>query len=509
MKGINRRDFLRKSGAGLALGMTSGLWSDLLAAGKVPALSRALFVDRFGVSPEDMKKILEIALSKGGDFSDLFFEYKITNSVRMEEDIIRESSQDILLGVGIRVLKGDQTGYGYTSELTMESMKKSALTAAAIAAAGGGTIPVTRLLETKSGHQVYDMSAPFTDVKLEAKIALVKEGYGAAQAYDKRITKVQAVLFDQIQYVTIANSEGLIVSDVRPMATMYVSTTAEENGVRNTGFKSSGGRVGLHHFKEIETPTQVGRKSAEEAITLLSAVDPPAGEQPVVLSSYQSGVMIHEAVGHPLEADANRKKTSIMWDKLGTQVANPIVTIYDDPTIPQFRGSLNIDDEGTETKKTMLIEKGKLVGFLQDRLSARVMGMEPNGHGRRDSYQSNPIPRMANTVLGKGEAAPDDIIRSVKKGFYAVTYQGGQVSDAGKFTFSVNMGYLIEEGKLTRPVKNATLIGTNVQILNEVEMIGNDTDFFLGTCGKDGQSAAVTAGTPTLKISKMTVGGRS
>jgi TldD protein len=509
MSGINRRDFLRKSGAGLAVGITSGLWSDLLAAGEVPVQSQTLFQDRFGVSREDMKKILEIALSKGGDFSELFFEYKISNSVRMEEDIIRESSEDILLGVGLRVLKGDQTGYGYTSELTMESMKKTALTAAAIAAGGGGTTPVTPLSVKESGHQVYDMSAPFTDVKLGGKIALVKEGYGAAQSYDKRITKVQAVLLDQIQYVTIANSEGLLVSDVRPMAIMYVSTTAEENGTRNTGFKSSGGRVGLSHFTDVETPTLVGRKSAEEAITLLGAIDPPAGEQPVVLSSYQSGVMIHEAVGHPLEADANRKKTSIMWDKLGKQIANPIVTIYDDPTIPYFRGSLNVDDEGTETKKTMLIEKGKLVGYLQDRLSARVMGMELNGHGRRESYKNNPVPRMANTVLGKGDANPEDIIKSVKKGFYAVTYQGGQVSDAGKFTFSVNMGYLIEDGKLTKPVKNATLIGTNVQILNEVEMIGNDTDFFLGTCGKDGQSAAVTAGTPTLKIRTMTVGGRS
>lgn len=218
--------------------------------------------------------------------------------------------------------------------------------------------------------------------------------------------------------------------------------------------------------------------------------------------------MIHEAVGHPLEADGNRKKTSIMWDKLGKQVANPIVTIYDDPTIPNYRGSLNIDDEGTVPKKTMLIENGKLVGYLQDRLSAKLMNMDLNGHGRRQTYRNNPIPRMANTVLAPGDATPDDIIKSVKKGFYAETYQGGEVNDSGKFTFSVNMGYKIEDGKLTKPVKNATLIGTNVQILNEVDMIANDTQFFLGTCGKDGQSASVTAGTPTLKIRQMTVGGR-
>jgi TldD protein len=289
---------------------------------------------------------------------------------------------------------------------------------------------------------------------------------------------------------------------------MIVSSTAEDMGVRNTGFKTAGGRVGQAFFSTKETPKEIGEKASQDAITLLSAIDPPAGEQPVVLGSRQSGVMIHEAVGHPLEADANRKKTSIMWDKLGKQVASPIVTIYDDPTIPYSRGSYNLDDEGIVPKKTMLIERGTLVGFLQDRLSAGLMGMDLNGHGRRQSYRDNPIPRMANTVLGPGEASVDDIIRSVKKGFFAETYQGGQVSDSGKFTFSVNMGYLIEDGKLSKPVKNATLIGTNVQILNDVEMISNDTGFFLGTCGKDGQSAAVAAGTPTLKIRQMTVGGR-
>jgi TldD protein len=300
-----------------------------------------------------------------------------------------------------------------------------------------------------------------------------------------------------------------MISDVRPQAMMIVSSTAEEKGIKNTGLNTAGGRVGLGYYSSVETPESIGRKASEDAILLLSAVDPAAGEQPVVLGSRQSGVMIHEAVGHPLEADGNRKKTSIMWDKLGKQVANPIVTIFDDPTIPHSRGSMNVDDEGIVPMKTPLIEKGTLVGFLQDRLSAKLMGMSPNGHGRRMSFRYPPIPRMANTVLAPGDAKTEDIIRSVKKGFFAETYQGGQVNDSGKFTFSVNMGYLIEDGKLTRPVKNATLIGTNVQILNEVEMIGNDTGFFLGSCGKDGQSAPVSAGTPTLKIRQMTVGGRA
>ncbi|MDW7680784.1 MAG: metallopeptidase TldD-related protein, partial [bacterium] len=228
----------------------------------------------------------------------------------------------------------------------------------------------------------------------------------------------------------------------------------------------------------------------------------------VVLGAGQSGVMIHEAVGHPLEADGNRKGTSIMADKMGKSVAREIVTIYEDPTIPHFRGSLNIDDEGVSAQKTMLIERGKLVGLIQDRLSAKIMKMTPTGNGRRQSYRFNPIPRMTNTILAKGESTAEEIIQSVNQGFYAKSYQGGQVEDSGKFVFSVNLGYLIEHGKLTQPLKNATLIGTNVQILNEVSMVGNDMGFFLGSCGKDGQSVPVTAGTPTLKIDKMTVGGR-
>jgi len=261
-------------------------------------------------------------------------------------------------------------------------------------------------------------------------------------------------------------------------------------------------------FEGVETPASIGEKAAKEAITLLSAVDAEAGEQPVVLGKNNSGVMVHEAVGHPLEGDGNWKKSSIMWDKLGQMVGNPVVTIYDDATIPRSRGSLNVDDEGTRTRKVMLIEKGKLVGYLNDRLSAKMLKMEMNGHGRRDSYRSTPVPRMANTVLASGDADPEEIVRSVKKGFYADTFQGGQVQGTGKFTFSVNLGYLIEDGKLTRPVKNATLIGTNVQILKEIDMVGSDQGFFLGTCGKAGQWAPVTAGTPTVRIRQMTVGGR-
>lgn len=501
---INRRDFLKTSGVGLFTMMMEH-WMPKMKHPQTPSF---FWETHFGITKEQMEKILQTALSKGGEFAELFFEYRIANAIRMEEEIIKETSQSVSLGLGIRVIRGEQTGYAYTNDLSFEKIKETALTAAAIANSPSKIQSMT-LTEKKYTHQLYDLSQSFDQLGLKEKIALVQRAYSSAQKYDPRIVKIQAWLADEMQYVTIANSEGLLISDARPQVRLSVRATAEENKNRNTGFYSGGGRIGLAYFETERTPETIGQKAAEEAIILLSAIDPPAGEQPVVLAAGDSGVMIHEAVGHPLEADANRKKTSIMWDKMGQQVASPLVTIYDDPTLPHYRGSHNVDDEGTLPQKALLIEKGKLVGFLQDRLSAKLMGMSPTGHGRRENFECIPIPRMCNTVLEKGEANPEDIIRSVKKGFYAVSYQGGQVQDSGKFTFSVNLGYLIEDGKLTFPVKNATLIGTNVQILNEIEMIGNDMGFFLGTCGKEGQSVPVTAGTPTLKIRKMTVGGRA
>lgn len=265
----------------------------------------------------------------------------------------------------------------------------------------------------------------------------------------------------------------------------------------------------MEYYTDTLTPEEIGKDAAVEALYLLDALEPPAGEMPVVLAPGHSGVLVHEAVGHLLEADFNRKKTSIFWNKMGKKVAASQVTIYDDPTIPNFRGSYNIDDEGTTPKKILLIEKGKMAGLLQDRLSAQLMNMELTGHGRRQDYASIPIPRMSNTYIDKGEYSPEEIIKSVKRGFYASQYQGGQVEDSGKFTFSVSSGFLIEEGKITAPVKQATLIGTNIGVLKDIEMIGSDLKFGLqtGTCGKEGQEIPVADGCPTIKISKMTVGG--
>jgi len=503
---IDRRDFLKKSGAGLMAAAASGLWFERLYAGE-RSNSASFFTEHFGVSESDMQNILTAALSKGGDFSELYFEYKIANSVVMAEDIIKNTSENITLGVGIRVLKGGQTGYGYTSDLSFDKMKQAALTAAAISASGKGGI-IGDIKPARSVHQVYDLKRPFHKTKLSAKIDLVKETYQAAKNYDSRIVKVQAYLIDEIQHVAIVNSEGLKAFDTRPQVRLIAVANAAEKGELTSGFYSGGGRIGQNYYNTVRTPEEIGKRASEEAIILLKAVNPVAGEQPVVLQGGDSGVMVHEAVGHPFEADGIRKKTSIFNDKLGKKVANSIVTIYEDPTIPHYRGSLNIDDEGMETSKTPLIDKGVLTGFIQDKLNAKLLGHKPSGNGRRQSFQYYPIPRMTNTILANGDSDPADIIKSVKKGFYAKSFAGGQVSDSGKFTFSVNLGYLIENGKLTKPIKNATLIGTNVQILNEVTMLGNDMGFFLGSCGKEGQTVPVTAGTPTMKIAKMTVGGR-
>ncbi len=467
-----------------------------------------VFEDHFQLNKDDLYNVLSIALSKGGDFSEIFLEYKNYNLIHMEEDIIKETAESISLGLGIRVLSGEKTGYGYTNDLSFDKIKKAALTAASITASPS-LKTVSSLISSKIEHDYYSLLIPPQTESLEKKISLVKRTYSAAQNSGEKIKKVKASLQDQIQYLTIVNSEGLMISDVRPMIRLSCVAIAEEREKREFGFFGSGGRVGMEYFSEELKPEEIGSKAAEEALHLLEAVEAPAGEMPVILAPGHSGVLIHEAVGHLLEADFNRKKTSIFWDKMGKRVGSPQINIYDDPTIPHFRGSYNIDDEGTIPQKTPLIEKGTVKGLLQDRLSAKLMKRPLTGHGRRQDYTHIPLPRMSNTYIDQGEYNPEEIIKSVERGFYAQKYQGGQVEDSGKFTFSVSSGYLVEEGKLTAPVKQATLIGSNIDILEKIEMVGSDLKFGLqtGTCGKEGQEAPVTDGCPTIKIAKMTVGG--
>jgi TldD protein len=468
------------------------------------------YVDHFHLDLADLRKVLGFALSSGGKFAEIYMEHRTYDFVNMEEDIIKETAESVSLGLGVRVLSGDKTGFGYTNDLSLENIRKAALTAAAIASGKAKARPA-RLTEKHIKKSSYRVSIPAAKAGLKKKISLVQEAYGAAQRFDGNIAKVKAYFQDSLSHVAILNSDGLVVRDTRPMVKLVCAAISEKNGKREFGFSGGGGRVGLEYFVAQLTPRAIGEEAAREAALLLEAADAPAGEMPIVLSPGHSGVLIHEAVGHLLEADFNRKKTSIFWNKMGKKVGSDLVTIYDDPTIPAFRGSYNVDDEGIVPGKTLLIEKGIVRGFLQDRLSAGLMHRPLTGHGRRQDYSHAPIPRMANTYIGRGEHAPEEILKSVKKGFYVASLQGGQVEDSGKFTFSVSLGYLIENGKLTAPVKQATLIGTNIDILKRIEMAGSDLEFGLqtGTCSKEGQDVPVTDGCPTLKISKMTVGGRT
>jgi TldD protein len=469
------------------------------------------YVDHFGLSPADLRAVLGLALSSGGEFAEIFMEYRTYDFINMEEDIIKETAEAVSLGMGIRVVKGDRTGFGYTNDLALDKVRKTALTAAAVARGRAASVPPPLRDRTRAATR-YPVRRPVHEAALRDKIRLVREAYGAAQAYDPRIVKVKAHYSDSLSYLAIANSEGLLVRDARPMVKLVCVAISEKDGKRESGYWGGGGRVGLEYFREALTPRAIGAEAAREALLLLEAVDAPAGEMPIVLAPGHSGVLIHEAVGHLLEADFNRKKTSVFWNKMGRKVGSDLVTIYDDPTIPSFRGSYNVDDEGTPPRKTLLIEKGVVRGLLQDKLSSRLMGGAPlTGHGRRQDYSHWPVPRMANTFIGAGDDAPEDILRSVERGLFVASLSGGQVEDSGKFTFSVSLGYLIENGRLTAPVKQATLIGTNIDILNRIDRVGHDLAFGLqtGTCSKEGQDVPVTDGCPTLRIAKMTVGGRT
>jgi TldD protein len=471
------------------------------------------YVDHFGLSPADLRAVLGVALSSGGDFAEIFMEHRTHDFIDMEEDIIKETAEAVGLGLGIRVIKGDRTGFGYTNDLSLEKVRKTALTAAAIARGKAGAAPPPPVLRDRTkAKSLYAVRRPAHEAGLRGKIGLVREAYEAARNFDPRIVKVKAYYSDSLKHMCIANSEGLLVRDTRPMVKLVCVAISEKDGKRESGYWGGGGRVGLEYFRDVLTPRRIGEEAAREAVLLLGAVDAPAGEMPIVLAPGHSGVLIHEAVGHLVEADFNRKRTSIFWNKMGKRIGSELVTIYDDPTIPSFRGSYNIDDEGTAPRKTLLIEKGVVRGLLQDRLSCRLMrGAALTGHGRRQDYSHWPIPRMANTYIAAGGDEPGDIVRSVAKGFYVASLSGGQVEDSGKFTFSVSLGYLIEGGKLTAPVKQATLIGTNIDILKRIDRVGSDLSFGLqtGTCSKDGQDVPVTDGCPTLRIGKMTVGGTS
>ncbi len=467
------------------------------------------FFDRYGLAEADLEKYLAAALSEGGDYADLYFEYTTTSSILLDESLVKTATEGISTGCGVRVVSCGQTGYAYSDDLSPERILKAARIAARIAS-GPARVSTVGLTTMETSHNFYSVPMLSTDRELAEKLEVVRRGDQAARAYDPRIRQVRASYGDQVRHVLIANSDGRVVTDLQPLVRLSVFTIAQEDGNLQSGSSGGGGRVGLEFFQGDKSPETFAREAARQAIVQLEAREAPAGEMEVVLGPGWPGILLHEAIGHGLEADFNRKKISAFSGRVGQRVASDLCTVVDDGTIPNRRGSLNVDDEGNATQKTVLIENGILRGYLQDRLSSSLMRTAHTGNGRRESYEHIPMPRMTNTYMLAGNDEPQDIIRSVRRGLYAVYFGGGQVDITnGKFVFSASEAYLIEDGRVTAPVKGATLIGDGPTVLTRVTAVGNDLqlDPGIGTCGKDGQSVPVGVGIPTLKVSHLTVGG--
>ena len=466
------------------------------------------FTDKFNLKVSDIEKLLGVALSKGGDYADLYFEHTVLNSLNLEEQIIKSATRSVRQGVGVRVNSGERTGYAYCDDIEVDAIGKAALTAAHIANSQTEAGPVN-VSSSGPAQNLYPVLNPTGDEPIDRRIELLNRVDRLARAYDRRVREVQAGLADEYKIILIATSEGLMIGDIQPLARMRVMCIADDDGNLQSGVSGGGGRIGFDFFND-QLIEHYSNEAARQAIVQLEARDAPAGTMEVVLGPGWPGVLLHEAVGHGLEADFNRKGTSAFAGLLGQKVTSDLCTVIDEGTMPNRRGSLNIDDEGNPTSQTVLIEKGFLRGFLQDKLSARLTGARMTGNGRRESYRHMPMPRMTNTYMLSGDSAPEDIIRSVKRGLFAVQFGGGQVDITnGKFVFSASEAYLIEDGKVTAPVKGATLIGNGPSALTKVVAVGHDLalDEGVGTCGKDGQSVPVGVGLPTIKISEMTVGG--
>jgi TldD protein len=473
------------------------------------ALSDSFFGQKFGITDQDLQSYLSEALGSGGDYADLYFEYIATSSLSIDESIVKSAVQGVSLGVGVRVIAGERTGYAYSDDLAPESVRNAARVAACIAK-GPSKVDKTGFDESAKRNLYPLVTAP-NEASLAERVNLVKRADRAARSYDARVFHVQAAYVDSVRQVLAANSDGVLSFDRQPLARLGVTVLARQgDGTPQHGYSGGGGRVALDFFLNEKTPEYFAQEAARQAIVQLGAVPAPAGEMTVVLGPGWPGILLHEAVGHGLEADFNRKKVSAFSDRIGQLVASPLVTVIDDGTIRNRRGSLNVDDEGVPTERNVLIEKGVLRGYLFDKLSSRLLRSRTTGNGRRESYQHIPMPRMTNTFMLAGESDPADIVRSTPRGLYCASFGGGQVDiTSGNFVFSASESYLIEDGKITRPVRGATLIGNGPEALKHVSMVGHDLalDEGVGICGKEGQSVPVGVGIPTIKLDRMTVGG--
>lgn len=470
----------------------------------------------FGIDNASLEQVLGQVMARGVDFADLYFQYSRSEGWQLEEGQVKSGSFSIDQGVGVRAVAGEKTAFAYTDDIALPALQQAAAATRAIAQAGAqARVEVPTLSRDKHGHlklarpALYLPHDPLTSLKDADKVALLEKLERIARSMDSRVTQVMASLAGEYEVVLVARSDGLVAADVRPLVRLSVQVIAEEGGRREQGSAGGGGRFDYAYFTD-EVITQYAQQAVHQAITNLGARPAPAGTMTVVLGSGWPGILLHEAIGHGLEGDFNRKGSSAFSGRVGERVASAGVTVVDDGTIARRRGSLNVDDEGNPTNCTVLIENGILKGYMQDTLNARLMGVPVTGNARRESFAHIPMPRMTNTYMLNGDKDPQEIIASVKHGLYAANFGGGQVDiTSGKFVFSAAEAYMIEDGKITYPVKGATLIGNGPDVLTRVSMIGNDMalDPGVGTCGKEGQSVPVGVGQPTLRIDGLTVGG--
>ncbi|RZT95774.1 TldD protein [Ancylomarina subtilis] len=461
----------------------------------------------FNVDREMLQKVMAEALSRGGDYCDLYFEHSLSNNVGLQDKQVNSAGSNIDYGVGVRVLKGDQTGYAFSEEITLDAMKKVAKTAASIANENKKFPPIN--LQERVHPEFCKIKTSWEDVSIKQKIPYLQKLNDKVFSLDDKVAKVQVYLNDSSSYILFANSEGVVSFDYRPMVSFIAVCVMEKGDRREDFFASRSMRIGYEYINE-ELLDEIANEVVEGANKQFEAVKPKAGQMEVVLAAGGSGILLHEAMGHAFEADFNRKGTSIFSDKMGQKVGEDFVNIIDDGTNPNYRGTLNIDDEGILTQKTKMVENGVLTSYLHDRISAKHYNVAPTGNGRRESFRYAPIPRMRNTYMEAGPHSREDIISSVKDGIYVDTFTNGQVQiGAGDFTFYVKSGYLIENGKLTQPIKDVNLIGNGPEALRQISMVGNDLkiDCGTGTCGKGGQGVPVSMGLPTVKVTQLTVGG--
>jgi TldD protein len=470
--------------------------------------ARHLLLAPYNLTEGDLEQVFGSLLNHRLDYADLYFQYHRTEAWSLEEGIVKSGSFNIDQGVGVRAISGEKTAFAYSDDISLAALQAAAEATRAVAAAGGDG-RVAAVAPAKGPKRLYRPDDPLASLDATAKVKLLERLEGFARAEDARVIEVMAHVVGSWEVILVARSDGHLAADIRPLVRVSVSVIMQEGNHREQGSSGGGGRYDYAYFTD-ERLREYARQAVHQARVNLSADPTPAGTMSVVLGPGWPGILLHEAIGHGLEGDFNRKGSSAFSGRMGQQVAAKGVTVVDDGTLADRRGSLTIDDEGNPTRRTVLIEDGILTGYMQDMLNARLMGMAPTGNGRRESFAHLPLPRMTNTYMLNGDKEPAEIIKSVKKGLYAVNFGGGQVDiTSGKFVFSTAEAYLIENGRVTRPVKGATLIGNGPDALTRVSMIGNDMalDSGVGTCGKEGQSVPVGVGQPTLRIDGLTVGG--